>query len=235
MSKRIPVTIVCVVVAATIALIATRWLVPSSAVRAGDELGEGDIIVLPVNPSNAVQGDKFRPQWGPDLEPECSKFGDYIVFELNDTTYEAHHLYLYQFRAGGDVGPYPLIDIDNANDPDVDRLNPQWSPDGNWIIFSKVVNGYSQIFRAALRESDQDDYSTEIQITSGSTNHRNARWSPSTSVNLIVFERDVSGVSKIFKQCPTSLGSNPVQLTTGTKDDHRPVWNRTATRVVFER
>lgn len=223
------------------------FLLFSSKPTGADELGIGNRLVLTAEVDGTpFPGDKFKPQWSPDLGKQCSRFGDYICFEYKADQNTAKQIYLYRFKASASSGPsplsetiYPLIDIASVSDPTVDREDPQWSPDGNWILFTKKVGSHTQIFRAALRTSGAAGapFSTEIQITSGATNHRNARWSPSSSVNLIVFERDVAGLPRIFKQCPTCIGGLPIQVTSDgpSKGDRNPRWNRASTHVVFER
>ena len=71
--------------------------------------------------------------------------------------------------------------------------DPQWSPNGNWIVYYKFdATGYRQIYRVLSAGG------TEIALTSDGYEHYVPQWSPDG--NWIVYQKyDTTGYAQIYK------------------------------------
>lgn len=79
---------------------------------------------------------------------------------------------------------------------------PAWSPDGNWIVYQRDVNGQKQLFLVA------PDGSGNKQLTSGPAMHVDANWSPDG--NYILYRSPEGGTWAIWRM--NIDGSNKVKL-----------------------
>jgi|GEM_PF-3384375 len=74
-----------------------------------------------------------------------------------------------------------------------DHWMPQWSPDGNWIVYDKYdATGYDQIYKLPSAGG------TEIALTSDSYEHEYPQWSPDGNW-IVYYKDDATGYRQIYK------------------------------------
>lgn len=93
--------------------------------------------------------------------------------------------------------------------------SPTWSADGRRFAFTRVVNGFEQIFVFDEREN------LLTQITFGSHHNRQPSWS--SDGNRIAFSTDRNGTADIFTIGVD--GTTLVQVTQGPTTDTWPAWS----------
>jgi serine/threonine protein kinase len=115
------------------------------------------------------------------------------------------------------------IDITDSTSPPIRLISssrwnhePQYSPDGNKIVFRSTRTGHGEIFVC-----DSDGKNTQrltfLRNWSGAPS-----WSPDGKT--IAFDLNIDGYSHIYK-IPAN-GGHPEQITRGISEDHVPSWSR---------
>lgn len=95
------------------------------------------------------------------------------------------------------------------------NLAPQWSPDGEWLVYVSLRHGKAEIYRANLKTNIEE----RLTHTVGEN------WYPSFSPDgrWIVFASDRSGQMHLYKMHPD--GSNVQQLTFQGDNNVMPAWS----------
>ncbi len=150
-----------------------------------------------------------------DMDPVVAPSGRYIVYlhATIDTT---------------DTSGLYILDLDTGEKTLLlsgDVRNPDFSPDGRWLVF----NGGDQIFKVRLREDMRGvDSSTLRQLTFEGRNYFPA-WS--TDGNLIAFSSYRGDIDRIWLM--DSNGNNQRELPLLDRGGIDPDWSPNGTRLVF--
>ena len=91
---------------------------------------------------------------------------------------------------------------------------PDWSHDGDWIVFSSLRHNNSEIF---IIRKDGNELK---RLTNNQYQDEEPSWSPDG--NLIAFTSDRSGSKNIYTMNPD--GTNQIQITNTLSDLHSPTW-----------
>ena len=91
---------------------------------------------------------------------------------------------------------------------------PDWSHDGDWIVFSSLRHNNSEIFKI------RKDGTGLKRLTNNRHNDGEPAWSPDG--NSIAFISDRSGSKNIHVMAPD--GANQIQLTNTLSNLHSPTW-----------
>jgi Tol biopolymer transport system component len=104
---------------------------------------------------------------------------------------------IFKVRADGQAD----IQLTNSN---CDHHNPQWSPDGNWIVYNRVdATDRNQIYKV-----DTTGAGSEIALTSSNYDHLRPRWSPDGQ--WIAYFRSVNKSGALCRITP--IGGNEIVL-----------------------
>lgn len=101
--------------------------------------------------------------------------------------------------------------------------SPDWSPDGETIVFDSTRDGNFEIYRINV------DGSHAVNLTKRPTNELNPAWSPDGSKVAFVSDRD--GNQEIYVM--DADGSNQTRLTFRSGDDKAPDWSPDGQHIVF--
>ncbi|MCK4329206.1 PD40 domain-containing protein [candidate division WOR-3 bacterium] len=104
---------------------------------------------------------------------------------------------------------------------------PQWSPDGNWIVYQKLdATGYDQIYKVPSSGG------TEIALTNDGYNHYNPQWSPDGSW-IVYYKNDATGHYQIYKV--PSAGGTEIALTNDGYHHCNPQWSPDGNWIVYDK
>lgn len=147
----------------------------------GDPTGQDfDLYTLDADPFDAVNGivnpeSTVKPLThgaGSDLHPRWSPNGQQIVYRHveKDTNGDGR-------IDEQDLGGIWIVNADGSNPHNItprDSLEnyPTWSPDGQWIAFSRWINNIPQLFVMTV------DGGNTIQLTSGDASNFEPTWEP---------------------------------------------------------
>jgi TolB protein len=107
-----------------------------------------------------------------------------------------------------------------------DGFQPAWSPDGDWIAFSRDSGGDAELWKVRTDGSDL------TQLTNNAAEDREAAWSPDGT--RIAFNRFLpTRGNRIFTVAPSGKGHT--QVTYGGPNDVHPAWSPDGTKIAFAR
>lgn len=147
---------------------------------------------------------------GANLSVTTSATGDRLAFDL--------------------VGRIWALDPDTGHaeqlsaDDEIARL-PALSPDGRYVAYETIRDGYRQIM---VRDADG---SRPRQITFGEFNHRTPMWSPRTGTRRLIMSSDRSGSFGIWEVDIDTLDLR--QLTFASGDEREPAWNADGSELAY--
>lgn len=116
--------------------------------------------------------------------------------------------------------------IDNLTDNTVADGNPDWSPDGERVVFETDRDGNQEIY---VMDADG---SNPIRVTNDPAADFRSAWSPGG--NLIAFTRTTDGFDSREIFAIEVDGTGPVNLTDNTEADQHPEWSPDGGRILFE-
>ena len=129
----------------------------------------------------------------------------------------------YQFGASGVRGIH-IINPDGTGDVRVtfasgDKINPSWSPDGQFFVYSKEPTGSSEYDLWIHRVSDNDDGNDRDLLTRPSNSDLNPAWSPDGKT--IAFTTQTGALAAIAVQgvreiCDQNGICSTIQIVPGT-------------------
>jgi TolB protein len=134
----------------------------------------------------------------------------------------------FQSNRDGDNDIY-VFDLDsgeilNVTDEDLDDYHPEWSPDGDRIVFARADGIDLDLF--SVDRSGQD----VEQLTHDTSNEDFPEWSPDGA--WIAFTSDRSGSNDIYVMRPDGSGARPVVKSKG--QDVAPSWSPDGSSLVFQ-
>ncbi len=146
------------------------------------------------------QSDHWYPTWSPD--------GKYLALVSNDPT-------------PGEI-PYSIFIIESdgsgfkklTGDVHANETRPNWSPDGNWIVFSRDINPTRSDIMVV------DVTGALKQLTSSGSGNYDPSWSPNGK--WISFCSNRNGNFDIYVM--RADGSGQIQITNDIADDWSPTW-----------
>ncbi|MFH1514021.1 MAG: T9SS type A sorting domain-containing protein, partial [bacterium] len=109
------------------------------------------------------------------------------------------------------------------------NYSPQWSPDGNWVVYERDVPGPRQIYKVSSAGG------VETALTSNAYYNYSPQWSPDG--NWVVYYRwdwYATGYSQIYK-VSSAGGAETVLTTNSGYPNFRPQWSPDGNRVVYSR
>jgi len=137
-----------------------------------------------------------------------------ILLSLADGYYK--HLFAFHPES------IPLSRITNTQGDDI---NPEFSPDGNYIAYASNRNGQWDIFILDIKRGN------EIQLTDSLEYDGSPTWSPDGQ--WIAYESYVNYNLEIFLLSTIDRDQSPVQLTNNQDSDHSPKWSPLTSKIVF--
>jgi Tol biopolymer transport system component len=125
-------------------------------------------------------------------------------------------------------GGAPLQLTDN----DVFDGNPDWSPDGSRLVFTRDRDGGLENYDGGLEIYMMNaDGSGTVQLTDDDVDNGAADWSPDGT--RIVFDGfDAERVLQVYTMAVDAPGATATQLTTGAANG-KPVWSPDGERIAF--
>jgi hypothetical protein len=162
-----------------------------------------------------MPGGACQPSWSPD--------GVRLVFTspcaTKKDTYQGSSLFIIN-ADGSDLQPLPTA-------PGGGDFEPAWSPDGRYIAFTSLRDGYMQIYSYKL----EDRRVTRLVKTDINTPARQPAWSPDSRQIVYAYKRIATYELWIM----SSLGSNEKQLFTSgdALSNQYPVWSPDGDYILF--
>jgi len=152
-------------------------------------------------------------------EPSFSSDGQWIVFESHEVDVEENGI-ITQYKIDGSKLYQPLTDANS------DCRQPNWSPDGQRILYQTLSDGQWDIW---VMDSDG---ANPHQLTSGAGDKTDASFSPDGQ--WIVFSADSPTImyANLF-MVPVSSGEAK-RVTNFNGYDGAPSWSPNGTQIVFE-
>jgi len=127
----------------------------------------------------------------------------------------------------GSISPIYVSDASGANRQQLTSgrtdHQPQGSPDGTAIIFSRVDGSRADLWRMAA------DGTGAVKLTDAPGNHSDAQWSPDGT--RILFKSDRDGQTEIYVM--NSDGSGQSRLTDNPALDAQPSWSPDGSRIIW--
>jgi Tol biopolymer transport system component len=149
-------------------------------------------------------------------------------------------------RAGPSYIQVPYVFVMNADGSEETRLvdmaaaKPDWSPDGQQIVFSSdenwTLSGVTDEGDCDLYVASADGSGTPKKLTNGPGCDSNPSWSPDGT--KIVYTRDLGGDLDIYvidACCEEGDTNEPQQLTDDDLDDTDPAFSPDGTKIAFTR
>jgi Tol biopolymer transport system component len=116
-----------------------------------------------------------------------------------------------------------------TNSPDIDEVDPEWSPDGNRIAFTSDRDGDGEIYTMKV------DGSRVRQVTTNTVGDESPSWSPDGRTLAFMSDRDPvddTGFAwDIYTMRPD--GDRQTRLTVGGLDDFAPRWSPDGRAILF--
>ena len=120
-----------------------------------------------------------------------------------------------------------VVDVEGVatqlTDSEGRNRSPEWSPDGDRLVFRSERDGDSEIFVMAA------DGSNQRQLTDNTTDETSPTWSPDGE--RIAYQGPVGDALEIF--VVDVEDGEPQQLTDDDSDDFAPEWSPDGDRIVF--
>jgi serine/threonine protein kinase/Tol biopolymer transport system component len=169
-----------------------------------------DAIQITNMPEGACQ-----PSWSPD--------GIRLVFispcGVKKDSYQGSDLYIINADGSG------LIQLPSS--PGGGDFEPAWSPDGQYIAFTSMRDGYMQIYSYTV----EDGSIRRLVNTKANKHARQPAWSPDGRKIVYTYQR----ISSYELWVMSTLGSNETQLFTSgdTLSNRYPVWSTDGAFILF--
>ena len=227
--------------------------------------GNSILYIMDANGENkvSVKSDCDNAEWSPNGELiACISSSDYsgyaiYIIDVNkkhaqkavERTYahvswspDSQSIIYNSGMPGDDISNIYLLNIEGNMDPvqltsDQNRdSEPEWSPDGNQILFSSTRTGVKQIY---LMNADGTH---EYALTDGDKPNFGAKWSPDGTKIIFVslrHENNLSRCAPYINPCNSEIylmnadGSKQIRLTDSLGEDSSPVWSPDGKSIAF--
>jgi Tol biopolymer transport system component/erythromycin esterase-like protein len=161
-----------------------------------------------------LKDNDIEPDWSPDgssIAFSSSEVGDFDIFTIDPGNFDILTINLENFQQ-----------TRLTENPGVDR-SPDWSPDGDRIVFSSQRDGNTEIFVMNA------DGSGERNLSNHPANDTSPVWSPDG--DLIAFVSDRDGDDNIYVMSDDV--SKPIRLTDSAGKDTYPAWSPDGDLITF--
>ncbi len=152
-------------------------------------------------------------------EPSFSPDGNWIIFESHKIDVETNGI-ITKYKTDG-TEPYQALT--NLQD---DCRQPNWSPNGQYILYQSVVNGQWEIW---IMNSDGTN---QHQLTTENGDKTDASFSPNNKWIIYSADGPTLGIANLFT-IPVS-GNKPIQVTHFNGYDGAPSWSPNGKQIAFE-
>lgn len=152
-------------------------------------------------------------------EPSFSPDGSWIVFETHELDVEGK----------GIITKYKIDSTEayqKVTDPNVDCRQPNWSPDGQHILYQAFKDNQWDIWMMSF------DGTNQHQITIDAGDKTDASFSPDGG--WIVYSADMPAMEYANLFIVSISGGEPRRITYSSGYDGAPSWSPTGSQVVFE-
>ncbi|MCG2783726.1 MAG: hypothetical protein L6461_01325 [Anaerolineae bacterium] len=158
--------------------------------------------------------------WSPDSQK--------IVYESSQSWSNVSNIFVQNIT--GNENPIQLTNAQSHN------YGAEWSPDGNFILFSSDRTGTTQVYIMNA------DGSHEYALTNGDKPNFGAKWSPDGTKIIFVslrHEHDLSKCPYFQNPCNSEIyimnadGSKQTRLTNSPGEDSEPVWSPDEKYIAF--
>src|SRR5579859_77046 len=156
-----------------------------------------------------------------DDDPALSPDGKKIAFVSNRNGNDS--IYVMPAPQPGSKTTPDASQVIRLTDSSGSDLVPQWSPDGQRIVFTSDRDGNTQIYVMKA------DGSGQTRLTRNTATDDAPGWSPDGK--QIVFNSDSSGNSEIYVM--NADGTGVKQLTNNPANDRGPVWSPNGMQIAF--
>ena len=192
----------------------TNQIIFSSSREPHDEI----YIINPVeNPNTEIKITNREDRVA--YEPSFSSDGHWIIFESHEVDIETNGI-ITKYKTDGTE---PFQALTGLQD---DCRQPNWSQNGQYILFQMVYNGKWEIW---IMNSDGTN---QHQLTTGAGEKTDASFSPDDKWIIYSGDSPTLNLANLFIM-PTS-GGKPIQVTHFKGYDGAPSWSRNGKQIAFE-
>jgi TolB protein len=219
-----------------------RMVFDSNRLRGGGRINTSDLFLM--NPDGSDQTHLVRGSsatWSPDghrISYHASASGIGVPIRANPGSATSDSdIFALSVDEFLEVGEAP---INLTNSPDYIDDDPDWSPDGTQIVFTRhgVKDPHNNSFTAEILVMNADG-SGLTQLTLNAEEERGPAWSPDGGRIAYACRRGdppTPGGVPTFEICVMNAdGTSQVQLTFNSVPDFTPTWSLDGTQIVFHR
>lgn len=192
-------------------------------VFASDRVGSDEIWTVRSDGTSLRRVTRHRGS-GHYIEPSFDPRGDRIVFEIDrDMPASVQRASIAVVRSDGSG----LRVIVNGPATGTDDREPNWSPDGRWIVFQRRVRaGNWQLYVVRA------DGTGLRRVTSSDSEDTDASWAPDS--RWIVYSSDYGGLDHANLFVIPVRGGRPARITRESYYDGAPSWSPDGRWIAFE-
>jgi Tol biopolymer transport system component len=178
-----------------------------------------DIYLMDEDGSNQVRLTEFDsieadPTWSPDGTKIAFASGQDTYTDMTQGLVSVFNIFVMSSDGSG---------VERLTDTEAKNMAPNWSPDGNNLVFQTDRDGNLEIY---IMDADG---SGQINLTNDPSNDQSPSWSPDGK--MIAFTSDRDGNEEIYLM--NADGSNVTRLTDDPGRNKRPTWSPDGRMIAF--